>query len=105
MIKRHGNSSSDVQWFSAAGAFVFHVVNSWEVAATTGPLPVIVIVASRYEDMSLDFVNLEHFPVAGLYEWRLDLNNGKVAEGPLGSALPSEFGVVPLAKLGRPAYV
>ena len=58
VLPRHATSDT-VRWFTASGCFVFHVVNAWEEAATTGSQPVVVVVASRWGH-SLAFLPRPH---------------------------------------------
>jgi carotenoid cleavage dioxygenase-like enzyme len=47
VLRRHDTNGDAVQWFAVAPCYVFHVVNAWEEASQQGPLPVVVVVASR----------------------------------------------------------
>ncbi len=79
VVPRHG-SDRDVKWFDVRTGFVFHTANAWEDGDD------VVLLASRSE--STDVIGAADNVEGGnsesmtgqLYEWRLNLKTGAVAE-------------------------
>lgn len=71
-VLRRGEPDAPIRWFDIAPCYVFHVANAFDDANS------IVLQAARYEHL---WRNDDGFgDQAVLWEWRIDLNSGTVAE-------------------------
>ncbi|WP_121492693.1 carotenoid oxygenase family protein [Cupriavidus plantarum] len=80
VLPRHGG---EVRWFDIAPCFIQHVVNAYDVDATT-----IVLDAVRYPwylRLTGDGAAFEDNPLGTLWRYRIDLASGAVDETPIGN--------------------
>jgi carotenoid cleavage dioxygenase-like enzyme len=101
VLPRYG-SASQLRWFEAAPTFLLHVVNTWEEGNE------IVMLGTPYKtyrgrDGKLDvgrMLDTVHYRRRDyvLWEWRFDLDSGRVRERAVDDVLNTEFPVI------NPAY-
>lgn len=80
--------ASEVRWFEASGCYMYHAINAWEEVNGAGETEVVVIgcrianpVPTRPHGEELHIPRLLLLRLAPvLYEWRLNLDTGSVAE-------------------------
>ena len=97
ILPRHGDNSN-IRWFEGSTCYVFHTLNAYEQEDE------VVLIACRMNStnvlMSEDTASALEENIPQLYQWRFNLNTGRVSEEKLDSAA-SDFPRVNENFLGR----
>jgi carotenoid cleavage dioxygenase-like enzyme len=87
VLPRYAKSPDDIKWFTVEDSIVIHVANSFEIEEENK----IVLIASRL--LAFDFKDLSHV-TNYLYQWTLNLEDGKVEEKFLNREISVDFPVI-----------
>lgn len=97
IVTRHGDNSN-IRWFETPACYVFHTLNAYEEGEE------VVLIACRMNStnvlMSEDTASALEENIPQLYQWRFNLNTGRVSEEKLDD-MASEFPRVNENFLGR----
>ncbi|CAI5472694.1 unnamed protein product [Closterium sp. Yama58-4] len=79
ILPRYAESEAELRWFELPALFIFHTGNAWEEQTEKGEKEV-VLIACRFDEISLQLEQMEADKAARLYEFRFNMATGKASQ-------------------------